>query len=73
LLPDDRRRVHARLAAASTDPVERGHHVARSAEGRDEVAAELLGQAADEAAALGDHAGAATFLLRAAELSSDSL
>jgi DNA-binding CsgD family transcriptional regulator len=73
LLPDDRRRVHARLAAASTDPVERGHHLARSAEGLDEVAAGLLEQAADEAAALGDHAGAATFLLRAAELSSDSV
>ncbi len=73
LLPDDRRIVHSRLAGASTDPVERGHHVARSAQGRDAAAVELLGQAADEAAALGDHAGAATFLLRAADLSSDSV
>ena len=27
LLPDERREIHARLAAASIDSVERGHHV----------------------------------------------
>ncbi|HEY1367882.1 MAG TPA: AAA family ATPase [Gaiellaceae bacterium] len=70
LLPDDRRRIHARLAEASLDAVERGHHVARSVEGRDEDAADVLDRAADAAAALGDHAGAASFLLRAAGLSS---
>ena len=70
-LPDERRRIHARLAAVSVDAVERGHHVAHSTVDRDEPAAELLGRAADEAAALGDHASAAAFLLRAAELSAD--
>jgi len=69
LLPDERREIHARLAAASTDPVERGHHVSRSAVGRDETAAGVLDRAAAEARSLGDHAGAASFLLRAADLS----
>jgi DNA-binding CsgD family transcriptional regulator len=73
LLPDVRRRIHARLAEASSDAVERGHHVARSAARPDEHAAKALDQAADEAAARGDHAGAAAFLLRAAELSADSV
>ena len=31
LLPDERRQIHARLAAASLDAVERGHHLSRSA------------------------------------------
>ena len=70
-LPDERRRIHARLAAVSVDAVERGHHVAYSTVDRDESAAELLERAADEAAALGDHGSAAAFLLRAAELSAD--
>jgi tetratricopeptide (TPR) repeat protein len=70
-LPDERRALHARLAELSTDPVERGHHVARSVVGCDERAAELLDAAAAEAGALGDHAAAASFLLRAADLSSD--
>jgi DNA-binding CsgD family transcriptional regulator len=70
-LPDERRRIHAELAAVSVDAVERGHHVAHSTVDRDESAAEVLERAADEAAALGDHASAAAFLLRAAELSAD--
>ena len=67
LEPGTRRRVHARLAAASIDAVERGHHIARSLLGRDDGAAQLLDEAADEAARLSDHAGAAAFLLKAAE------
>jgi len=70
-LPDERRRIHAQLAAVSVDAVERGHHVAHSTVDRDESAAVVLERAADEAAALGDHASAAAFLLRAAELSAD--
>ena len=67
LEPGMRRQVHARLAAASSNAVERGHHVARSLLGRDDGAAQLLDDAADEAARLGDHAGAAAFLVKAAE------
>jgi DNA-binding CsgD family transcriptional regulator/tetratricopeptide (TPR) repeat protein len=72
LLPEERREIHARLAAAATDPLERGHHLARSAVGPDEAAAIALGEAAETAAELGDHAGAAVFLLAAAELTGDS-
>lgn len=68
LLPDERREFHARLAAVSVDVSEHGHHVARSAVAPDEAAAATLEQAAELAAARGDHAGAAAFLLRAAEL-----
>jgi DNA-binding NarL/FixJ family response regulator len=68
LLPEERREIHAGLAAAATDPVERGHHVARSATGPDEAAAIALEEAATRAAGLADHAGAAAFLVRAAEL-----
>jgi tetratricopeptide (TPR) repeat protein len=71
VLPDERREIHARLAAASSDPVERGHHVSRSVVDPDEAAAAELDRAAEVAASLGDHAGAAGFLLRAAELSTD--
>jgi hypothetical protein len=71
LLPEERREIHARLSVASTDLVERGHHVSRSVVDRDEPAAETLDRAAEEAAGLGDHAGAATLLLRASELSVD--
>ena len=71
LLPDERRGIHARLAAASLDPVERGHHVSRSAVNPDEAAAQSLDDAAEAAASLGDHAAAAEFLVRAAELSLD--
>ncbi len=72
LLPDERREIHARLAAATSDPVERGHHVSRSAVDRDEAAAHALDLAGEAATSLGDHAGAAAFFLRAAELSSDA-
>jgi tetratricopeptide (TPR) repeat protein len=68
LLPDERREIHARLAAASTDLLERGHHVARAAVGPDETAAIALDEAAEMAAELGDHAGAAALLRRAVEL-----
>ncbi len=71
LLPDERRRVHARLAAASKDALERGHHLSCSAGGRDESVAQALDLAAEAASGLGDHAGAAAFLVRAAELSLD--
>jgi DNA-binding CsgD family transcriptional regulator len=73
LLPEERREAHGRLAAASVDPVERGHHLARSVVGLDERAAQAIEEAADEAARLGDHAGAAAFLIRAAELTGGSV
>src|SRR5262249_21022584 len=57
----------------SVDPVERGHHVARCTVEPDQAAAVLLDRAAEEAAARGDHAGAAAFLLRAVEVSVDPL
>ena len=72
LLEEERREAHARLAAASIDPVERGHHLDRSVTGPDERAARAVESAADESARLGDHAGAAAFLVRAAELERDS-
>lgn len=70
-LPDERRAVHLRLAAAASDPVEQGHHVSRSAIAPDDDAAATLERAAGQAANLGDHGGAAAFLLRAAELAAD--
>jgi DNA-binding CsgD family transcriptional regulator len=71
LLPDERHELHERLARASDGPIERGHHLSLSRTGRDDEAAAALDAAAAEAARLGDHAGAAHFLLRAAELSAD--
>jgi DNA-binding CsgD family transcriptional regulator len=71
LLPDERREIHGRLAAASIDLVERGHHVSRATVEPDGSAAETLASAAEEAAARGDRAGAAALLLRAVELSPD--
>jgi DNA-binding CsgD family transcriptional regulator len=68
LLPDERREVHRRLAVASEDPVERGHHVSHAAIGPDAEAANIVGEAAGEAAARGDHSGAAGLYRRAAEL-----
>src|SRR5262249_38687834 len=73
LLPRERRDLHARLAKASVDPVERGHHVARCTVERDEAAAALLDRAGEEAAARGDHAGAAAFLLHAGKVSVEPL
>jgi DNA-binding NarL/FixJ family response regulator len=72
LLPGERRDVHRRLAEVSSGPIERAHHVSRSATGPSEAAAETLDAAAHVASELGDHAGAASFLLRAAELSQDA-
>src|SRR4051794_23015477 len=69
LLPSERRDVHARLAAVSTGPIERAHHVSRSTAAPSIEAARTLDEGARVAAELGDHAGAAAFLLRAAELS----
>lgn len=71
LLPAERQEIHMRLAAASTDVVERGYHVARAAVAPDGAAADALQLAATSAAQLGDHAGAAAFLLRAVEISPD--
>ena len=68
LLPEERRLAHAQLLASSSTALERGHHVYRSTVGRDESAAATLDEAAEAAAGLGDHAGAAAFFLRAAEL-----
>ncbi|MFL5914618.1 MAG: ATP-binding protein [Gaiellaceae bacterium] len=68
LLPDERRQVHARLAAVSEDPVERGHHVSRATIGPDARAAGIVGAAAAEAARRADHASAAGLYRRAAEL-----
>jgi DNA-binding CsgD family transcriptional regulator len=68
LLPPELRDVHARLAAVSTGAIERAHHVSRAASGPSEEAVATLEDAARVAAGLGDHAGAASFLLRAAEL-----
>lgn len=73
LLSDDRRRIHHRLGEASADGVERGHHAARAAQPPDPAAAATLDKSADEAAALGDHAGAAAFLRRADELAPGSV
>jgi DNA-binding CsgD family transcriptional regulator len=72
LLPDERREIHARLAAASRDELERAHHVSRSTVGPDESAAQTLDRAAESTSGLGDHAAAAAFLMRAAELSTDA-
>jgi DNA-binding CsgD family transcriptional regulator len=69
LLPGERRDVHGRLAEVSSGPIERAHHVARAATEPSAEAAAALDVAARVASELGDHAGAASFLLRAAELS----
>lgn len=71
LFPDERRLAHRRLLASSSNALERGHHVSRSTVRPDESAAAALEEAADAAAGLGDHAGAAAFFLRAAELAPD--
>jgi DNA-binding CsgD family transcriptional regulator len=72
LLPgDERRAIHAQLAGATNDPVERGHHVSRSITATSDEAAATLDQAAAAAANFGDHAGAAAFLQRAAELDTE--
>jgi hypothetical protein len=60
--------VHGRLAGVASGPIERAHHLSRAATSPSAPAA-ALDAAADVASELGDHAGAASFLLRAAELS----
>ena len=59
LLPDDRQRIHTRLAEASTDPVEPGHHVAHPPEGRDRTPPTPR-QGCGPGRDAGDHAGAAS-------------
>ncbi len=68
LLPHERIETHSRLAAASENGIERGHHVARCTTAPSEGAALVLDEAGAEASALGDHGGAARFFVRAAEL-----
>jgi DNA-binding NarL/FixJ family response regulator len=72
LLPDERREIHGMLAAATEDPVERGYHVSHATTEPDAQAASTVGAAAEEAAARGDHAGAADLYRRAAELTTES-
>jgi len=69
LPPDDRMATHALLASVTDDAIERGHHVYEAAAGPSEAVARQLDEAALAAAALGDHAGAAAFARRAADLS----
>ena len=64
LLPGERRDVHGRLAEVSSGPIARAHHVACAATGPSAEAAEMLEAAARVTSELGDHAGAASFLLR---------
>ena len=68
---DERRQIHLRLAERTDDVLEQGHHLARSTVAPDASVADRLDDAAQAASRLGDHASAAGFLLRAAELAPD--
>ena len=57
LLPDERQRLHERLAAASQGLIERGHHLSLSRTGQDKDAVAALDAAAGEAARLGTTPG----------------
>jgi DNA-binding CsgD family transcriptional regulator len=71
---DDRRRIHAALAAASDParvPDRRAWHQAEAALGADESAAADLDTASDWARARGGYSAQALFLSKAAELTAD--
>ncbi len=51
--PEERRRVHARLAAVASDPEEQARHLALAADGPDEHVAELLEDVAQRARSRG--------------------
>ena len=66
--PPERRRAHAALAAAETDPAIRAWHLGAAATGPDEETAKALEQAGVAALARGAHGAAAHAFERAASL-----
>jgi DNA-binding CsgD family transcriptional regulator len=66
--PEDRRAVHAELAAIVDDPVERARHLAAVALGPDEAVASTLEEAAESVRARSAADNAAALAERAAEL-----